>query len=164
MFRLVFARIRFYETMKIYTYNEAETRQLAQDLAKKLRGGEILALVGDLGSGKTTFVKGLARGFAIRETIRSPTFVLMKIFIVKKSDIQYSKFNIRKLVHIDAYRLRDASELEEIGTLDYLGKSNTLTVIEWPERVKNVLKKLDKKVSWIKFDYGEKENERIIKL
>ncbi len=136
--------------------SEADTHNFAKRLAGQLHSGQILALVGDLGSGKTTFTKGLAKGFKIKQTIHSPTFVLMKIFQIPKAVIINHRSKILNMVHIDAYRLQDETELIDIGALDYLGQSGTLVVIEWADRVKSLLKKFGKKVIWINFNYGKK--------
>lgn len=149
--------------MKMVSRSENETKKFAYDLTKSLRGGQILALVGDLGSGKTTFTKGLAEGLKIKQTIHSPTFVLMRVFKIPQSRFHVSCFMFHELVHIDIYRLKDETELLEIGALDYLGQPGTITVIEWADRIKPLLKKFGKKVIWTNFDYGKKEGERIIK-
>lgn len=114
---------------KIYTSNsELETQELAQKLAKTLKGGETLCLIGDLGSGKTAFTKGLASGLGVEKIVTSPTFVLMKIYPINSGPIN-------KLAHIDAYRLLNGSDLEAIGVSDYINNSSGVTVIEWADRV-----------------------------
>lgn len=123
---------------KLISKSEVETKKAAQNLAKKLKGGEIVALIGDLGSGKTIFVKGLARGLGVKNIITSPTFVLMKIYKLKVKSL---KFKVLNLVHIDAYRLKNGEELAAIGALDYFNDKNTITVIEWADRVKKFLPK-----------------------
>ena len=122
--------------MKIITKNEKETLAAAKKFARQLEGGEVIGLEGDLGAGKTVFVKGLAAGLGIKKIITSPTFVLMKVYPVKSV-----KSPIRQLVHIDAYRLTSGADLEAIGALDYFGQKHTITVIEWPERVRDILLK-----------------------
>lgn len=148
---------------RMFSCSEKETKDIAKNLVTQLKGGEILALHGDLGAGKTTFVKGLAAALGIEETITSPTFVLMRVFRVpgKKFQVPSSKFH--ELVHIDAYRLSKESELEGIGALDYLGRKDVVTVIEWPERVGDLLKKF-KKVIAIFFTHGGDSQERIIEI
>ncbi len=113
--------------MKIISKSEKETLKIAQALTAKLQGGEVLCLMGDLGSGKTVFTKGVAKALKIKQTITSPTFVLMKVYEGTK-----------QLVHIDAYRLRSGDELEAIGATDYFHDPKTITVIEWAERVKDI--------------------------
>lgn len=117
---------------KIITKSEKETFAFARKFASGLSGGEVLALYGDLGSGKTAFTKGLAKGLGVKNIITSPTFVLMKVY-------DYSRN--KKLVHIDAYRLGGGNDLEMIGASDYFGDKNSVVVIEWAEKVKGILPK-----------------------
>ncbi len=118
--------------MKIITQSEAETKKIAITLAKNLQGGEVIGLIGDLGSGKTTFVKGLAAGLGIKKKITSPTFVLMKVYPVKHK-------KIKKFVHVDAYRLKKAESLTAIGLEDYIKAKDIIVVIEWANLVKKIL-------------------------
>lgn len=146
--------------MKIVFKNEKETLVFAEKFAETLRGGEVLALVGELGAGKTVFTRGLAKGFGIKSRVQSPTFLLMKIYNVIPST--GSGHKIKNLVHVDAYRLGGASELVDIGILDWLGRSDTITVIEWAEKVPELLH--NKKVIRINFKLGKKEEEREIEI
>lgn len=139
----------------IQTKNEKETIKAAANFVNKLKGGEVVALYGDLGAGKTVWVRGMAEGLGIREAITSPTFVLMKCFAVKQRDI-------RSFCHVDAYRLKDSSELEAIGIGEYWGSKDTVTVIEWAERVEDLLRR--RKVIRVEFKFGEKEGERVIEI
>jgi tRNA threonylcarbamoyladenosine biosynthesis protein TsaE len=145
--------------MKKFFKNEKETLVFAKKFAKTLRGGELLALFGELGAGKTVFAKGLAKGFGIKSRVQSPTFLLMKIYSVSPLT---GKGYIKYLCHVDAYRLSGAGELEEIGLLDWLGRSDTVTVIEWADKVPEILR--GRKVIKIKMDLGNEEDERIIEI
>jgi tRNA threonylcarbamoyladenosine biosynthesis protein TsaE len=129
--------------MKYISKTEKETHQIAAKLAGKLKGGEIIALEGDLGAGKTTFVKGLAKFFGIKQHVTSPTFVLMKVYSVKNKVL-----SIKNLVHVDCYRLDEPQELFYLGIEEYLNKPDTIVVIEWADKIKEYLKKF-KKVIWI---------------
>lgn len=140
--------------MKYVTASEKQTFSLAKKFAKKLKGGIVLSLVGDLGAGKTIFTKGLAAGLGIKKNITSPTFVLMK-----KYDVKCQWSNVKCLVHIDAYRLRSYKDLLAIGAKKYLGKPNTVTVIEWAGKVKRIL---PKKTIFVKIT--QKNNKRMIKI
>jgi len=95
----------------------------------------IIALEGELGTGKTTFVQGFARALGIKDTIQSPTFVLMKIYTLKQ------KKNLKRLVHIDAYRLESARELEHMGVRKIFQDKDAVVLIEWADRVKHILPK-----------------------
>lgn len=117
-----------------------ETAKLASLLARASTGGEVFALTGELGSGKTAFVKGFARALTITKTITSPTFVLMNIYHIPKTPLQ--------LCHIDAYRLQSEQGLIGIGAEDYVGDSHTITLIEWADRVAGIIP-VDS--TWIEF-------------
>ncbi len=137
--------------------NEKDTFKFAKKFAKKLHGGEAICLIGELGAGKTVFVKGLACGLGIKQKIHSPTFLLMKIYKIRNT-----KYKIRNLVHVDAYRLLGADELIDIGLLDWLGRADVVTVIEWADKVSKLLR--GKKVIKIKIELGKQPEGRIIKI
>lgn len=137
---------------KIITNSEKETFVFAKSLAKKAKGGEVYSLSGNLGAGKTVFVRGFAAGLGIKRNVNSPTFVLMKIYPVKKHK------TIKHLCHIDAYRLRSARDLEAIGALDYFEKKDAVCFIEWPENVKKILPRKVKKI----FIKHSQDNQREI--
>ena len=147
--------------MKKIFKNEKETLAFAEKFSKTFRGGEVIALIGELGAGKTVFTRGLARGLEIKERVQSPTFLLMKIYEVRKSESQKVR-KIKFLVHVDAYRLSNAAELVDIGILDWLGRADTVAVIEWADKVPELL--YGKKVIKIKMELGEKEEERKIEV
>ena len=112
--------------MRNYETDSAEkTMALAQMLAKRLRAGDVLTLSGDLGAGKTTFVKGLAKGLHIQRNVNSPTFTLIKEYEGRLP-----------LYHMDVYRLD--SEEEDLGYDEYFD-GDGVTVIEWAEKIANRL-------------------------
>ena len=111
----------------IKTKSEKETISLGEQLARFLGCGSTLLLTGDLGAGKTTLVRGIARGLHIKEVVQSPTFNIMKIYF--KGD--------KPLIHIDAYRLADINN--DIGLGEYIGYESGITVIEWPMFIKDLL-------------------------
>jgi len=112
--------------------SQEETFVIGKELAATLQGGEILALSGDLGAGKTAFVQGLAVGLGVKDQVNSPTFAIMKLYRANRA-------KIKQLCHVDAYRLSSASELSDIGISDYFNQSDTVTAIEWADKVKSVL-------------------------
>ena len=109
------------------THSKEETMQLAKSIADKLPNGITLTFSGDLGAGKTTFVRGLAEGLGITEVVQSPTFNIMKIYLKGK----------RPLIHIDAYRLADIDT--DIGLDEYIGYETGITVIEWPMYIEKLI-------------------------
>lgn len=141
--------------MKIITHTEQETIELGTKLARELRGGEVICLYGDLGAGKTTLVKGIAQGLGIKKIITSPTFILMNIYKIK--DV---RFKIKELVHIDCYRVHRPEDIENIGALEYFGRKDSVVVIEWPEKIKEILPK--KKLK-IRITFQER-NKRILAI
>lgn len=136
-----------------------ETINYALDFASHLQGGEILALHGDLGSGKTTFTKGLAEGLKINDIITSPTFVLLKEYQTEPN-FHLGGGRGGFLVHIDAYRAETIEDIKSVGIEDYLNRSDVILVIEWAEKIKAIL---PENVINIYFSQG-KENERKIEI
>ena len=116
--------------MEIICRNEKDTAKFAKKFAKTLNGGEIILLVGDLGAGKTTFTKSVAKHLKIKEHITSPTFTIV------------NEYHSGRLVlyHFDMYRIEDESEAMELGFDEYFS-GNAVCMIEWPQRVQNLLPK-----------------------
>lgn len=114
---------------KIVTKSAEETEKLAEDIARKFKGGETVLLVGDLGAGKTVFAKGVAKALGVREDVKSPTFTL---------SCEYNGDKLR-LLHIDAYRLKNGEEAEACGLNERFGNPDTVTLIEWPYQIESVL-------------------------
>ena len=112
-------------------------------------------MIGDLGAGKTTFVKGVAAGLGIARVITSPTFVIMKVYPVKK------RGTIKHLVHIDTYRGMDAPELENIGAMEYFGKKDCVCFVEWGAGLEDYL--CEKGIRTVKIKFlSEDEEKRLI--
>lgn len=121
---------------KCITTSLEETQKHGQDLARKLKGGEVLALYGDLGSGKTTFMQGLAQGLGVKRRIISPTFIIMRTYEVKTKD---KELRIKNLYHLDLYRIESEQDIEGLGLIELLGQKENVVAIEWPDKIKNVL-------------------------
>jgi len=136
--------------MRYISKSEKETYNFAKKYSKSLKGGEVIGLIGDLGAGKTVFAKGLAYGLGIKRNINSPTFVLMKVYPANLN-------RIKQLCHIDAYRLKLKEDLMNIGSDDYLGQKDTVTIIEWADRVKGIYKN----IKYFKFNILN-NNKRVI--
>lgn len=131
--------------IKLLTKNTEETKKIGAELAADLQGGEILALSGELGAGKTTLIQGLAGGLGIKEAVTSPTFILLSLYKLPKTLRQ-----IKYLAHVDAYRLKNSDEALGVGLTDYLAKPDTVTVIEWAEKFEKILKNYQTKNIYIK--------------
>lgn len=119
--------------MKIITKSAKETIRLGEKFARKLKGGEVILLDGDLGSGKTTFVKGMAAGLGIRKNITSPTFVIMKVY-----NLKLLNRGLKYFVHIDMYRA-SAKALKDIGAFEFFGRNDTICVVEWGQKLHGYL-------------------------
>lgn len=118
------------KAVQTITTSPEETIAFAKEFAKKLKPGSVLCLEGQLGSGKTTFIKGLAEGLGLAhpEQVKSPTFVLMHIYKAKVP-----------LYHFDCYRLESSEELSNIGFEDFVNDPCAISCIEWAEKAKNLL-------------------------
>lgn len=130
----------------------------AKKLAASLKGGEVIGLVGDLGAGKTAFTQRLAAALGVKKEVKSPTFILMQCF---DTGTAARKKGVSQLCHVDAYRLDNVRELAVIGFDDYAGKADTVTVVEWADRIPSLHKKAGYKE--ITFGFGKGE-ERILRL
>jgi len=140
--------------MKFITQSPQQTIKLANKLGKYLLPGTVLALQGDLGAGKTHFVKGLAQTLGIKENITSPTFV-----VLKKYKLNSVRHQIKYLIHIDCYRLNSTDELLVLGWKELVSDSANLIVVEWADKIKPVLPKYTR---WLNFKLGENINQRLI--
>jgi len=145
--------------LEIITKNEQETKKaaglLAQEIIKKplkTKGAIIIGLEGELGSGKTRFVQGFARGLGIRQRLTSPTFVILRRHAI--SDKQYAN-----LYHIDCYRLGKSKELLDLDFKEITNNPQNIIIIEWAERVRKIL---SKGTIWIRFEIMSEKKRRIV--
>ncbi|MBI4250198.1 tRNA (adenosine(37)-N6)-threonylcarbamoyltransferase complex ATPase subunit type 1 TsaE [Candidatus Uhrbacteria bacterium] len=123
----------------------ASTLAIAKKLGGTLRGGDIVALFGDLGVGKTVFAKGIASALGIKETVVSPTFVLMMRYRIPQK--KEKKIHARFLYHIDTYRLVGTRAIVDAGIAEHIGAPDAITVIEWPDKLGQLLPKTTTYVS-----------------
>jgi tRNA threonylcarbamoyladenosine biosynthesis protein TsaE len=134
-----------------FTKEEKETKKLGGDLAKKFlktkKGPLIFALMGPLGSGKTTFLKGFSRVLGIKEEILSPTFVIMKRFKLRKKTKPLD-YRFRNFYHLDCFRIKKEKEIVGLGFKKIISDPKNILVIEWAEKIKNLL---PKKTIFLKF-------------
>lgn len=135
--------------MEILLSSTEETKNLARKVAKNLEAGDVLALYGELGSGKTTFTRYLVDALKITAKVQSPTFVLMRKYSGGAGEI-------KTMNHIDLYRITSKEGVEELGLEEIFEEKDAVSVIEWPELIEEILPKDAKR---IKFTY-EGENER----
>ena len=114
---------------EIITCSSEETESEGEKFSERLKPGDIVFLKGQLGSGKTTFTKGIAKGLGILTRIISPTFIVVREHSVESN----KKSPIRTLYHLDMYRLKDEKDVMTIDLKDYIEDKSAVTVIEWPE-------------------------------
>lgn len=124
----------------ITTFSEEETINAGFQFGKLLIPGDIVALTGDLGAGKTEFVKGICKSFYVNQLVTSPTFT-----IINQYDGHYQD-EIISLFHLDLYRIRNENELDQVGFDECLADSETIKLIEWSEKAGSRLNKPDYKV------------------
>lgn len=125
----------------VYSTSPEQTQQIAQDLAKNFKGGEVVALFGDLGVGKTTFIQGLARGLGIKRRITSPTFIIVRPYEININNRPITFY------HVDLYRPQSRQDLKSLG-LEEITRPDSIVAIEWSEKIKNLLpsKRIDVKI------------------
>ena len=109
-----------------------EAQVFAKGLAPRARGATLVTLSGELGAGKTSFTQGMAAALGVVGAVTSPTFVLEKVY-------QLHNTPFSKLIHIDAYRLTGGDELRALGFDELMGEAGNLVVLEWPEKVADLL-------------------------
>lgn len=139
--------MKYLDTGKLLLKNEDDTRALGIRIADALEPGDVVALIGDLGTGKTALTKHIASGLGITEEISSPTFTIVK---------EYRSGRL-PLYHFDVYRLGSGEELLDIGAEEMLDGDGAC-VIEWADIVADVL---PEDCLAIRLEYGDKEGERI---
>jgi tRNA threonylcarbamoyladenosine biosynthesis protein TsaE len=121
---------------------------------KRSSGAVVLSLYGDLGSGKTTFLQGFAKGLGIKEKILSPTFVIYRKFFISNKPSAIRKTDDRRFrakrcfYHVDAYRLKNEKDAKELGLPEILKNPENIVAIEWPERIRKILPKNAIKISF----------------
>ena len=145
--------------MEILTLNPNQTKKTGEALAKELlrepirKKAFVLALEGDLGGGKTTFLQGFARGLGIKDKILSPTFVLMKRFALKKNKKSFKDF-----YHLDCYRIEKPKDILSLDFKKIISNPHNVVAIEWADRIKKIL---PKDALILKFDFINKTKRRI---
>ncbi len=153
------------------TSNSAQTKKLGEKFAKEILKKKparnvvstvgwsknrafVIGLEGELGSGKTTFLQGFARGLGTKERVLSPTFVIMKKF-----KIQHLTSNTQYLIHIDSYRIEKPRELLNLGFKKIIFNPQNIVAIEWADQVRKII---PKSAIWIKFEFVNEKTRKII--
>ena len=136
--------------MEHYSKSPQETEALGQALVQKLAPGAVVAFSGDLGAGKTAFVRGMAQGLGITQRVASPTFTIVN---------EYEGGRL-PLFHFDMYRLHSAEELFDIGWEDFLSRGG-ICAVEWSE---NIQEALEPGTVYVDIRRGQGEQERIISI
>jgi len=148
------------------TTNSKQTQKLGEMLAGELRGGEVICLTGELGSGKTTFAQGVLKRLGAKGPHTSPTFVVMKHYRItrnakrisqgrKKKSLQVTSYELRDVYHIDVYRV-GVKDILDLGWREIISHKNNVIIVEWAEKIKQII---PKRAVWVKFKHKGK-NER----
>lgn len=178
--------------IEFITTSPIQTKKIAFVLAKEIlkmplqKSALVIALEGNLGSGKTTFTQGFAKGLGIKEIPKSPTFVIMNVYTFEKSQTTPNKLlrnltgqanhksqtnskprkqknlkTYKHLAHIDCYRIASAKELAHLGVKEIFRDPHSVVLIEWAERIKRLL---PRNIIHIRFYHGKQKHERTLQI
>lgn len=143
------------------TKSPAGTQRVATHLAEAIcrtrhNAAIVIALEGELGAGKTTFVQGFARVLGVKENVLSPTFVLIKIY-----KLPTTNYKLKHLVHIDCYRLDSPKDILHLGLREFLKDKDAVVLIEWANRI---CKLVPRGAFLVRFKHRNKPNERMLQI
>lgn len=110
--------------------SELETELFAEEFARTLKAGCVIALHGELGAGKTVFARGFAKGIGVSEQVSSPTYTIIQ---------EYSSCGGQSFFHLDLYRIENSISALAFGVDEYLSETDSFTLLEWPERIADIL-------------------------
>lgn len=141
------------------TKGPKETQKVAALLAAKIirtprKKAFVIALEGELGTGKTTFVQGFARSLGVKDNVLSPTFVLIKIY-----KLPTTNYKLKHLIHVDCYRIDSPKDLQHLGLQELLKDKDAVILIEWADRIRKLL---PKKTMYIRFCHISPMRRKII--
>ncbi len=131
---------------KVLTFKEID--DIAVKIAENLKNGGVLGLIGDLGTGKTTFTKMMCRELGIDGNIKSPTFTYV---------IEYLSGTMN-IYHFDVYRITDPEEVYEIGFEDYIGEENSVVIVEWAD---NIIEEMPKETVYVEIGHNDEESRKV---
>lgn len=134
--------------MKKRILNFKEMDRLASKVAESLENGGVLGLIGNLGTGKTTFTKRICKYFGITENVKSPTFTYV---------IEYTS-GIRPVYHFDVYRIMNPGEIYEIGFEDYIGEESSIIIVEWAD---NIIDEMPENTVYVEIEHNGEDTRRI---
>jgi len=143
---------------KYFTNSPGETKKIGQLLAEKIlkskpkKGAQVLALKGDLGGGKTTFLKGFAKGLKVGKKILSPTFLIFKKFKIRNKDF-------KNFYHFDCYRIQKPKEILELDFKKIISEPQNIVAVEWAERIKKIL---PQNIIWVFFGFLNKKKRKVL--
>jgi tRNA threonylcarbamoyladenosine biosynthesis protein TsaE len=123
---------------ELISNSEEETAEFAAEIAKSTAPGTVFALVGSLGAGKSVFSRGFARGCGVKGPIPSPTFTIVQEYKIPPENTQVEE-GLAKLYHMDLYRIQDVDAGYAFGIDEYLDDETAVKLIEWPERIEEIL-------------------------
>ncbi|MDD5431307.1 MAG: tRNA (adenosine(37)-N6)-threonylcarbamoyltransferase complex ATPase subunit type 1 TsaE [Candidatus Pacebacteria bacterium] len=147
--------------------SKLQTQKLAAGLAGKIlkrqasglrRRASVIALLGELGAGKTTFTQGFARALGVESRVASPTFIIFRKHEIGECGLHK---HIKHIFHFDLYRIQKPQEILKLGFKKIINDPDNIVLIEWPEKIKGIL---PKNTIWVHFEHGKSLNQRNIKI
>lgn len=150
---------------KFITKNPSETRKIGKNFAKALlfnfpkEKAVVLVLVGELGTGKTTFLQGFAKGLGLNTRIQSPTFIIMKPYSFSYKTKSQKDLTKGKFYHIDCYRIKKPQELLNLGFKDLISNPYNIIAIEWGDKIQSII---PRKSFWIYFKHRSPSQREIL--
>ncbi len=153
--------------MVMVSKSKIQTQKFAAKLAKKIvsqatgKNAKVLALVGDLGSGKTAFTGGFIKSLGIKTHVPSPTFVIFRRYPISDLKLKIKDLKFKNIFHFDLYRIQKPKEIIDLDFKKIIKNPENIVLIEWPEKI---LKYLPKDTIKVFLSHSKKEKERIINI